>query len=89
MVLASSDVGVETIAVLGFDAEELVHGLRQVLELHIAIIHASLPGQRHCQSISLMALILMILAGRLLKWMWSHEDDMLLPHALAFCGQMQ
>ena len=41
MVLAPSDVGVETIAVLGFDAEELVHGLRQVLELHIAIIHAS------------------------------------------------
>lgn len=41
MVFASSDVGVETIAVLGFDAEELVHGLRQVLELHIAIIHAS------------------------------------------------
>ena len=41
MVLASSDVGVETIAVLGFDAEELVHGLRQVLELHIAIVHAS------------------------------------------------
>jgi hypothetical protein len=37
MVLASSDVGIETIAVLGFDAEELVHGLRQVLELHIAI----------------------------------------------------
>ena len=31
----------------------------------------------------------MILAERLLKWMWSHEDDMLLPHALAFCGQMQ
>ena len=58
MVFASSDVGVETIAVLGFDAEE-------------------------------MALILMILAERLLKWMWSHEDDMLLPHALAFCGQMQ
>lgn len=27
-----------------------------------------------------MALILMILVGRLLKWMWSHEDDMLLPH---------
>ena len=26
-----------------------------------------------------MALILMILVGRLLKWMWSHEDDMLLP----------
>ena len=41
MVLASSDVGVETIAVLGFDAKELVHGLRQVLELHIAIVHAS------------------------------------------------
>lgn len=41
MVFASSDVGVETIAVLGFDAEELVHGLRQVLEFHIAIIHAS------------------------------------------------
>ena len=41
MVLASSDVGVETIAVLGFDTKELVHGLRQVLELHIAIIHAS------------------------------------------------
>ena len=37
MVFASSDIGVETIAVLGFDAEELVHGLRQVLELHIAI----------------------------------------------------
>ena len=32
MVLAPSDVGVETIAVLGFDAKELVHGLRQVLE---------------------------------------------------------
>ena len=30
-----------SIAVLVFDAEELVHGLRQVLELHIAIIHAS------------------------------------------------
>ena len=41
MVLASSDVGIETIAVLGFDAKELVHGLRQVLELHIAIVHAS------------------------------------------------
>ena len=41
MVLASSDVGVETIAVLGFDTKELVHGLRQVLELHIAIVHAS------------------------------------------------
>lgn len=41
MVLASSDVGVETIAVLGFDTKELVHGLRQVLELHITIIHAS------------------------------------------------
>ena len=36
-----------------------------------------------------MALILMILVGRLLEWMWSHKDDMLLPHALAFCGQMQ
>ena len=36
-----------------------------------------------------MALILMILAERLLKWMWSHEDDMLLPHALASFGQMQ
>ena len=36
MVLASSDVGVETIAVLGFDTKELVHGLRQVLEFHIA-----------------------------------------------------
>ena len=36
MVLASSDVGVETIAVLGFDTKELVHSLRQVLELHIA-----------------------------------------------------
>lgn len=41
MVFASSDVGVETIAVLGFDAEELVHGLRQVLEFYIAIVHAS------------------------------------------------
>ncbi len=41
MVLAPSDVGVETIAVLGFDTKELVHGLRQVLELHIAIVHAS------------------------------------------------
>ena len=41
MVFAPSDVGVETIAVLGFDAEELVHGLRQVLEFHIAIVHAS------------------------------------------------
>ena len=41
IVLASSDVGVETIAVLGFDTKELVHGLRQVLELHIAIVHAS------------------------------------------------
>ena len=41
IVLASSDVGVETIAVLGFDAKELVHGLRQVLEFHIAIVHAS------------------------------------------------
>ena len=48
-----------------------------------------LQGQRHCRSISLMVLILMILAERLLKWMWSHEDDMLLTHALAFCGQMQ
>jgi len=27
MALASSDVGIETIAVLGFNAEELVHGL--------------------------------------------------------------
>ena len=36
-----------------------------------------------------MALILMILAERLLEWMWSHADDMLLTHALAFCGQMQ
>ena len=36
-----------------------------------------------------MVLILMILAERLLKWMWSHEDDMLLPHALASFGQMQ
>ena len=41
MVFASSDVGIETIAVLGFDTKELVHGLRQVLELHIAIVHAS------------------------------------------------
>ena len=38
MVFASSNVGVETIAVLGFDTKELVHGLRQVLELHIAIV---------------------------------------------------
>lgn len=98
IVLASSDVGVETIAVLGFDTKELVHGLRQVLELHIAIIHASHDADAiyHFYKVNgiaspflLMALILMILAERLLKWMWSHEDDMLLPHALAFCGQMQ
>ena len=45
MVLASSNVGIETIAVLGFDTKELVHGLCQVLELHIASFTACIQQQ--------------------------------------------
>lgn len=72
MVLASSDVGVETIAVLGFDTKELVHGLRQVLELHIAIIHASHDADAiyHFYKVNGIASPFYSRLPRMLIWIW-------------------